>query len=210
MSRNDPQQNMLRWENTVPRGSYRTVIPFAMPNAQAANAELLALQWSSTTTDLIVDRIRMTVSQSNVAASAEMQGDLRLFKCANYSANDTGGTTIAPQQKNRVKFGTSAVADLRYANGAAAGLTVGTRTLEAQPILGLTYHLVTVANLFATYGPEEMTYESDGIYPEMLSARAGGNEGFILRSTAAHPATGAAVVYVTLEWTEVAAASLDA
>jgi len=192
MPRNDNRQLI-----TKQLGSYRQTLPIALPNALAANSELVALQWTQATNLLLLTNIKTAIKQSNVAASAETLCDIRCFRATAFTVADSVGTAVTPQKKQS-SMPASLVADFRF----GAPLTVGTRTLDPQPFMGMSYELSTgvlTAVDYPTWSEQWNDPAMGAVMPLVLAQ----NEGIVVRSTTAHPATGAATLYVTLEWDEV-------
>ena len=98
-------------------------------------------------------------------------------------------------------MGTTLLTDVRYST-AAAGLTAGTRTLDAESILNLsTQQTITTPNP-QLYSTELDIGAGDGNHPIVLAQ----NEGFIVQGpTTVFGAAGTADLHVECSWAEVTA-----
>jgi hypothetical protein len=121
-----------------------------------------------------------------------------------FTASDSVGTAIVltgNNLKKRTNMGTSLVTDIRK-SAVAAGLTVGTRVLDSDPVLELGHvHAITAINPNLTERLLD-TESGDGLHPWVLAT----NEGFIVRGpTTVFGAAGTADLMVEVAWAEVAA-----
>lgn len=178
----------------------------------AANAPLVSMRWTSTTSVAVIESIRWSM-ELITQVTTEVAGfpDAEAIIARNFTVVDSGGTATTPV-KMRSAMGNSAVGDLRVSTTAA--LTAGTRTLDGVGFAFGTWPIKTsLASVTATYAANAIVevgvqtptldlYKWDrlGGHPPVLAA----NEGLILRQSSAGPATGTYNYIFTLEWAEVA------
>jgi hypothetical protein len=184
-------------------GQYRLSTIIALVVTQAANGTLFSFRWGNASNLCVLQKLRLQCLQT-AAATATIMPSFQAFIARGFTASDSVGTALTPTgnaSKKRTSMGTSLVTDIRK-SAVAAGLTVGTRTLDADPFLELmTNQTITTPNdaLYAV----EMDAESEGeVHPYVLAT----NEGFIIRGpTVVFGAAGTANLAVDLAWAELAA-----
>ena len=182
-------------------GHYKLAVNIPLVAAQAANGTLFSFRWADATRLCALQFCRLRVLQT-AAATATIMPNFEVFQARSFSASDTAGTSILPTlngAKRRTSMGATLLTDLRV-SAVAAGLTLGTRTLDAQPVMILaTQQAITTPN--AT--PYESLFDStDGDHPLIFAT----NEGFIVRGpTVAFGAAGTANLIVNIGWAELAA-----
>lgn len=161
----------------------------------ATDSTLLSIRWGNTTRLMVPDIIQVGVSV-NAVITTSVAIPIGLFIARSFTASDSGGTAITLTGDNnvfRTAFDASLVTDARIA--ATAGLTTGTRTLDAQP-----FAVLPVVTGTAIGVAREMTtmYIRSALFPIVLAQ----NEGLVLRNMAAGPATGTFLVHVQMRWLE--------
>lgn len=180
-------------------GHYRVSTIVSLVATQAANGTLFSFRWGSTNVCAIT-KLRLGVLQT-AAATATIFPSFEVFIARSFSASDSAGTAITltgNSMKKRTNMGTTLVTDIRK-SAAAAGLTVGTRTLDADPIMQLpTNQTITTPN--STYYEKDLEIDmGHGNYPVLLAQ----NEGIIVRGpTTVFGAAGTANLIVDLSWAE--------
>lgn len=176
--------------------------------ALAANSEVLQFRFlSGAKTWAIVENI--TFDGSAIVAAATAAGPLGFMvnPCRAWTAAGSGGTRIAVSGDNlqmETAINNSQVNDLGIATTGA--LTAGTKTIDANAI-GLCIGGVGTAAVTALGGNTTL------ISPQpLLDAMAGGQplilanqEGFVIRTTHAGPASLTYVAGFTVQWREVTA-----
>jgi len=185
-------------------GQYRESILIPLVVTQAANGTLFSFRWASATSLAVIQYIKLSVLQTAIA-TATIFPRYEVFAAlgASFTASDSAGTAIAitgNNAKKRQNMGTTLVTDIR-ASAVAAGLTVGTRTLNANSMLTLqTVSTITTVppgngSLFQT------TFDAtDGNDHPLVLAQ---NEGFIVRGpTTVFGAAGTADLLVEVAWAE--------
>ena len=181
-------------------GHYKLAVTVPLLAAQAANGTLFSFRWADATRLCALQFCRLRCMQT-AAATATIMPNFEVFQARSFSASDTAGTSILPtgnNAKRRTSMGATLLTDLRV-SAAAAGLTLGTRTLDAQPVMILaTQQTITTPN--AT--PYETLFDStDGDHPLVFAT----NEGFIVRGpSVAFGAAGTANLIVNIGWVELA------
>jgi len=195
---------------TVPRpvdhgalGHYRLATTVPLVVTQAANGTLFSFRWGDATRFCVVQKIRLGILQT-AAATATLFERYQVFIARGFTVSDSVGTALTltgNSFKKRTNMGTTLVTDIRK-SAVAAGLTVGTRTLDADPVLELEHaHMITTANINVVEKQLD-TDAGDGVHPWVLAQ----NEGFIVRGpTTVFGAAGTADLLVEVAWAEVTA-----
>jgi hypothetical protein len=200
----------FRTLRTVPKpiehgafGHYRLATTVPLVATQAANGTLFSFRWGDATRLCVLQKLRLGILQTP-AATATLFERYQMFIARGFSASDSAGTAITltgNNMKKRTNMGTTLVTDIRK-SAAAAGLTVGTRTLDAEPVLELDHaHMITTPNINVVEKQLD-TDAGDGVHPWVFAQ----NEGFIIRGpTTVFGAAGTADLMVEVAWAEVAA-----
>jgi hypothetical protein len=167
---------------------------------QAANGSLLSMRWGDATRICVIQKIKLSVLQT-AAATATIMPSYQVFIARSWSASDTVGTTISGagnNTKKRTTMGSSLFTDMRC-SAVAAGLTAGTRTLDALPVLEMpTQSAITTPNA-TLYTAELDIGAGDGNHPITLAQ----NEGILVRGpTVVFGAAGTANLVVEVSWAE--------
>jgi len=180
-------------------GHYRVARNVPLVVTQAANGSLFSFRWGSSTHLAIIQYIRLSCLQT-AAATATIFPRFEVFVARTFTASDTAGTALTLTTnsfKKRTSHATTAVTDMRH-SALAAGLTAGTRTLDADPQLVLqTQQTITTPNTVLFTVSQDMT---DGVDHPIVLAQ---NEGLIVRGpTTVFGAAGTADLLVELAWVE--------
>jgi hypothetical protein len=183
-------------------GHYRLATTVALVVTQAANGTLFSFRWGDATRFCVIFFLRLEILQT-AAATATIMPSYQIFIARAFTASDSVGTAITltgNNMKKRTNMGTTLVTDIRKA-AVAAGLTVGTRTLDTEPILEMaTQATITTPN--ATAYRKELDYTNTADHPHVFAQ----NEGFIVRGpTIVFGAAGTANLPVEVAWAEAAA-----
>lgn len=182
-------------------GHYRVAATVGLLATQAANGTLFSFRWGDATRLCVLGKVKLQCLQT-VAATATIMPSFEVFIARSFSASDSVGTAITlttNSMKKRTSMGTTLVTDMRF-SAAAAGLTVGTRTLDANAVLQLpTQQTITTPNA-TLYAAELDIGSSDGNHPFVFAQ----NEGWIVRGpTVVFGAAGTANLVVEASWAEV-------
>jgi len=182
-------------------GMYRVSTTVALVVTQAANGTLFSFRWGDATRLCVPLFIRLECMQT-AAATATIMPSFQIFLARTFTASDTGGTAITitgNSMKKRTSMATTLITDIRKST-LAAGLTAGTRTLDADPVLEMpTQQLITTPNT-TTY-TKTLDFTNSGDMPFVFAQ----NEGFIVRGpTVVFGAAGTANLVVDVAWAEVA------
>jgi hypothetical protein len=181
-------------------GHYRLATTIALVTTQAANGTLFSWRWGDATRFAVLQKLRLSLIQT-AAATATIMPIYQAFIARSWSVSDSAGTAInltGNNMKKRTNMGTTLVTDIRK-SAVAAGLTVGTRTLDADPFMEMgTNSTITTPN--STLYEKELEMDmAHGIHPHVFSQ----NEGFIVRGpTVAFGAAGTANLFVDMSWLE--------
>jgi len=184
-------------------GHYRLATTVALVVSQAANGTLFSFRWGDATRLAVLLGLRLKLIQT-AAATATITPRFQVFIARSFTVADSAGTAITLTGNNMKKrtsgMGTTLVSDIRK-SAVAAGLTAGTRTLDAEPILELgAQQTITTVN--------QQQYVADldpdgAQHPTQVFAQ---NEGFIVRGpTIVFGVAGTADLMVDLTWAEVSA-----
>jgi hypothetical protein len=182
-------------------GHYRLATTVPLVVTQAANGTLFSFRWGHASNFAVIAYIGLQLIQTAVA-TATIWPRYQVFRATGFSASDSAGTaiTLAANMKKRTTMGNTLVTDIRK-SAVAAGLTAGTRTLDADPILEMvTQATITTANQNAYRSQLDAT--NGGDMPFVLAQ----NEGIIVRGpTTLFGAAGTADLSVEIAWAEVTA-----
>lgn len=186
-------------------GHYRVAQTIAIPASVTTNSTFFSLRWGDATRFMVLQKLRLEWLQTLTSTATP---DLRyqVFIARSFTASDTAGTAITlttNSMKKRTNMGTTLVTDMRFGT-AAGGLTVGTRTLDASPIMELQANCVgtlATAAVTPTFRKELEMDSGDGLHPYVFAQ----NEGFIVRGPTTASGTGTSNLLVDIAWAEVAA-----
>jgi hypothetical protein len=177
---------------------------------QAANGTLLSLRWTNTEKYFVLLRLMMTAMQTANHTANLLNERFQAFVARSFTGADSVGSVISLTGNNAkaaTALDTSVVTDARY-SAVAAGVTVGTRTLDATPFVELHAMFAQTTSATIYQYPYEKVWEPDlakGIAPIVLAA----NEGIVIRGpTTVFGAAGTANLGVELAWAEVDVADL--
>lgn len=186
-------------------GQFQLSQTVALVTTQAANGTLFSLRWTDTSKFFVLLRLAMTAMQTANHTANLLNERFQAFVARGFTAADSIGTAITLTGNNAkvmTACDTSVVADARFST-VAAGLTVGTRVLDANPFAELhaAFIQTTSATIYQPSYKEEWKPDLDkGKAPIILSA----NEGIIIRGpTTVFGAAGTADLGIDLSWAEV-------
>lgn len=182
-------------------GHYRLSTTVALVVTQAANGTLFSFRWGDATRLCAIQYIRLQCLQT-AAATATIMPSFEVLQARSWSVSDSAGTAITlttNSMKKRTSFGTTLVTDIRK-SAVAAGLTAGTRTLDADAIMQMpTQQTITTPN--TTVYSQSIDFTDGSDHPLIFAQ----NEGFIVRGpTVVFGAAGTANLVVDIGWTELA------
>jgi hypothetical protein len=188
-------------------GFYRvSAVSGTMAAALAANSEIFQFRWADATKFAIVTRVAITAG-ANVAATAAAISSLRMTAARAWTVAGSGGTRLTMtgnNQKLRTSMGTSLVNDIGVST--TAGLTAGTKTLDAQDMGGVSFGIgtgaiTTALNLNIIPLTELLNIDASNDHPLVLAQ----NEGFVIRSGIIFPASMTWAFTINVSWAEVVA-----
>lgn len=163
----------------------------------AANGALFSLR-NISANPIMVRRIGVGFITTTAFTTAQIL-DWSLFVARNFTASDSGGTAIAMtgnNAKHRSSLASPTSLDVRIA--AAAALTAGTRTLDANALAQIaTWSGGQGASL--TPSPDNLFSHNTGDYPLILAQ----NEGLIITNNTLMGAAGVGNFFVNMEFAEV-------
>lgn len=177
-------------------GSYsKALTSGTMAAGLAAASPVYSFRYGGTG-NAIIRRVRISATDITTGFAAT-NATFALYAARAFTASDTGGTAgtlTGNNGKLRTTFPTTAVADIRIAS--TATLSAGTRTLDTDPLGGVTVGTTTTAGAtFLTSGTTVLDPVISG-FPLSLN----NNEGFVVQATV--PATGTWVFTVWVDWDE--------
>jgi len=183
-------------------GQYRlsTTIPLVV--TQAANGTLFSFRWGDASRLCVIQDIRLQFMQT-AAATATIFPVFSAFVARSFTASDSVGTALTltgNSFKKRTSMGATLVTDIRK-SAVAAGLTAGTRTLDADPMLQLPCTSV-ITTPAATIFSADLDLDYGTAHPVILAQ----NEGLIIQGPSiVFGAAGTANLVVDIAWAEVTA-----
>lgn len=186
-------------------GHYRVAQTIVIPASVTTNSTFFSLRWGDATRFMVLQKLRLEWLQTLTATAT---ADLRyqVFIARSFTASDSAGTAITlttNSMKKRTSMGTTLVTDMRFGT-VAGGLTVGTRTLDASPIVELQANCVATlatAAVTPTFRKELEMDSGDGLHPYVFAQ----NEGFIVRGPTTASGTGTSNLLIDIAWAEVTA-----
>jgi hypothetical protein len=181
-------------------GSYRkSLLSGTMAAALAANAEIMQFRWADATRFCAVRRVTLDGLSGSATAFTAGFGKVDLMVARAWTSDGSGGTlgTLTGNNgKMRTSHGAPLLGAMRVSSTAA--LTIGTKTLDTDPIglISLTFGVAASQQ----YANQTVLFDdADGKHPLLLAQ----NEGLAARATV--PATGTWQFGMTVVWDELAA-----
>lgn len=165
----------------------------------AANAGVFSFR-NLSTNPILVRRVGIGFV-TTIAFTAAQAVSFSLFAARNFTASDTGGTTIAftgANGKHRTSLATPTSLDCRIA--AAAALGAGTRTLDAVA-LGIQAGWSGAAGMTIVPALNNLMSHDTGDYPIVL----GQNEGLVIVTATTMGAGGVGFATIAMEFAEASA-----
>ncbi len=185
-------------------GAYRlAMVSGTMAAGLGANSEIFQFRWADATRFAAVYRVYMSAG-ANVAATAAALAAFRMTVARAWTVAGSSGTRATltgNNQKLRTSMGSSLVNDAGISTTAA--LTAGTKTLDAHEIAAVasgigTGAITTGVDLRFLDSAQLFTANDAGDHPLILAQ----NEGFVIRTGNAMPATMTWHFAVTVMWAE--------
>jgi hypothetical protein len=184
-------------------GHYRTNVKIVMATTQAANSFLFEVRNTHATNLLIPTRCFVAAIPAGTITTAYV-GEWSLYRLTSFTAVDTTNTVTPTTSVKRTSMaaypGGAAVRHNTLA-GAAAGMTGGTRTKDAQALGSMLANMTT----FAAGSPvssRELLDDVNGTHPLVCVQ----NEGWEVENTVVGSGTAnVAHVVIDVSWAEVAA-----
>jgi hypothetical protein len=167
----------------------------AMVAGLAANAPIYSFHWPANLIAL-VRRVRVSAWTLGTAFSAGL-ATFDLFAARAFTAQYGGGNVANLTGDAAQLRSTMAPSRTEIMYAATVALTVGTRTLDPDPLESRTVTAPVTANAPFSAGPLTLFEKLQGEHPLLLVA----NEGFVIRASV--PAAGVWSFAVTTEWDEI-------
>lgn len=180
-----------------------TVVGTTSAIAPAANSSLFAFRWTDASRLALIQSVWVGLSVVT-AITAQRTDPIVMTMARAYTARDATNATALTMTGNNAKMatkmGTSLVGNIDVSN-LAAGLTGGTKTLDANPVSF--YNLINLVAIGSGQPTQEVfgPNTGDGEHPALLAQ----NEGFVLNWGATALATGTVEVTVKVRWAEITA-----
>jgi hypothetical protein len=180
-------------------GHYRTVVSITGAGLIAANAVLAAFRYTDPNSQAVIMRVSVDPDVMT-AITAQRIDPLLMLKATGYTAAETtSATTIGLGSSGKMKSTmANCLAAIQIAS-AAAGMTGGTKTVDAQP-LGAAPLSSLVAIGSGSPGPLDL-YKYDALLAHPLVLLQ--NEGFLVQWGATALATGTLELALAIDWAEV-------
>lgn len=196
------QRTTLRPTDHGAFGQYRLSTTISLVATQAANGTLFSFRWGDASRLCVIQDVRLQFMQT-AAATATIFPVFSVFVARSFTVSDSAGTALTltgNSFKKRTSMGTTLVTDIRK-SAAAAGLTAGTRTLDADPLLQLPTTSVITTPAAAIFS-SDVDLDSGTAHPIVLAQ----NEGIIVQGpSVVFGAAGTANLVVDIAWAEVTA-----
>jgi hypothetical protein len=188
-------------------GHYQAAAVTGAITVIAGGGAIFSTRWAAVAggpSFMLLKRVQLAWVVTTAFGAAQVI-DFDIVRATAFTVSDSGGTALTPFTGNNNKvrssiMNTSQVTDMRIA--AAAALTAGTRTQDANPFGYLPAGTQPAANtaLLTAAGLTDL-YKDDAIaqHPQMF----GNNEGFQIRVVTTMGATGIMKAYVVVTWAEV-------
>ena len=182
-------------------GHYRTSVRIISTAAQAANSRIFEIR-NTHATNLIIPT-RLTLRALQVAAGTAQENSLDCYKVTGFTAVDTTNTVTPTSSVRRGATmaaypGGAAVRHLTL-TGAAAGMTGGTLTKDAQFFATLPYNVAAAIATTFQWGPFECFDDVNGTHPFALVQ----NEGIIIENRVLNVTSYGIAWYIDFSWSEV-------
>lgn len=170
--------------------------------SQGAGLAVFMFRWTASDMFAIIRSLRLGFLQS-AAAAALVNTRFDAYIARSYTVAENVGTapTLGNNQaKRRTSLSSSRMTTNNVRLSAATtGLTGGTKTLDASPILSLPVNLLATTPNTNLQSQEKVFSESDGIHPIVLAQ----NEGLVvLGPSTAFDASAAGLLMVDIDWSE--------
>ena len=183
-------------------GHYRTSVRINSTAAQAANSRLFEIR-NTHASNLIIP-MRLTLRALQTVAGTAQENSLDVFRVTSFTAVDTTNTVTPTTSVKRTSMaaypGGAAVRHLTLA-GAAAGMTGGTLTKDAQFFATLPFNVAAAINTTTTWGPIDCLDDVNGTHPFVFAQ----NEGLIIENRVLNVTSYGMTWYIDFSWAEVAA-----
>jgi hypothetical protein len=200
-------------------GKFRVAAISGLVTGAAAGATLFSARFAPTTfVRAIISQLRLK-SQIITPFTAPNEFTLAAYVARSFTASDSGGTAVLPTGLNNLlaSISDSAISpltnftDIRVAT--TGGLTVGTRTLDANPILVLPAAQLAASPVSQSYNETDLEANSDQRFALNLQGQTGGTatnaEGIVVTSPIAQGAGGVVRFVFEIEWYEYATNSAE-
>lgn len=183
-------------------GHYRFSHRFDLANTQAANSRVFEIRNTHATNLMILEKLRISWIQVGIHTVA-IQDSLDVFKATGFTAVDTTNTVTPAETRLRTSFPASdfTVRGVTVA-GAAAGMTGGTVTVEANPFTQLPIWLLAAV---PTAGPTVFNVLEYILSREEMPFALIQNEGLVIQNRVLLGATAGSTVFIDCEVAEVTA-----
>lgn len=184
-------------------GHYMLNLRINSTAVQAANSRIFEIRNTSASRFIIPTRLRLRALQT--AAGTAQENSIDVYKVTGFTAVDTTNT-LTPTSSVARTTGMAAfpgtAAAIRFLNPAAAGMTGGTLTKDAQAIGSLPYNVAAAINTTTIWGPEDAIDETAlPRHPGVFAL----NEGLIIENRVLNVTSYGITWYIDFSWADVTA-----
>lgn len=183
-------------------GAYRVAVSTGLLTVLAANDCVFSLRWTSTAARFLLEHLRL-IPQIVTPFTAANEVNFEAFIARSFTVSDGAGnalTLTGNNQKLATTFESSffAAGDMRVS--AAAAVTPGTRTVDAQPIAR-----AQTAQVLAAAAAADIAVPFDytaGVSPHRFPVQLVANEGLVVQNQVLMGAAGTVRLGIEIEWSE--------
>ena len=185
-------------------GHYRLNLRINSTTAQAANSRILEIRNADASNLLVPTRLTLRALQT-VAGTAQ-ENSLDVYKVTGFTAVDTTNT-VTPTSSVKRTAGMAAFPgtniSIRHLTlaGAAAGMTGGTLTKDAQAFASLPYNVAAAISTTYLWGPLDVMDDVNGTHPFVFAQ----NEGLIVENRVLNVTSYGITWYLDFSWAVVPA-----
>ena len=178
------------------QGNYRVAgFSGALTGAGAAS-DIVSFRWGSTTLDCIIWWIKWYWNVTTGFTGAQVV-DHALYFARKFTGSPSGGTDLKPaagMSMKRTSYPSSALTAFQIAG--AGALTIGTRTLDTNPLMSRGANVLAAGLQGLPDSPNQFDPDLGGLYLTQ-------DEGFVLQNVTAMGAAGVIKLGFEVAWSEI-------
>lgn len=185
--------------HTSTGGHYKYSVRILSTAAQAANSRIFELRNPNATPIILT---RLTLRALQVAAGTAQENSLDCFRCTSFTVLDTTNT-VTPGSSVKRTTGMTAFpggAQVRHLTvaGAAAGMTGGTMTKDANMFATLPFNVAAAISTSYQWGPLDCVDDVNGTHPFVF----GQNEGFEIENRVLNVTSYGMAWFLDVSWAD--------